>query len=246
MGMITGTDIYDQIDTLSGSKREEYIKNLFLTTSQVLPDSIKPIPITISGKALNGDDIVITYEALSDYLAGGIEGNLFRLPLCPKTAQTIADQLGCSLPTKKMVDQIYHAATTKLSPQPISPKKGEAHRESSITFRRHNLMIENQLKNKINVGLIAGHKKDIILTNRLLSVKGKVAIYGWHLLDGKAIQPVYVGHGDFYVDYSHGVRLIKKTVIVNGVKRKLEDVLNDKEIAHLLSDEGILKYMKYV
>jgi hypothetical protein len=243
--MITGTEIYNQIDTLNGSKREDLLKNLFIA-NQLIPPSIKPITITITGKSSKDDSVTIEYTALSDYLAGGVDGDLFRLPLCPKTAQIVADHYGCMLPTKKMVDQIWQAATTKLVPNPISPKPGEAGRENSITFRRHNRIIEEQLKSKVgDLGLIAGHKKDIVLTNRLVSAKGKVAIYGWHHLDGMPIQPLYTGHGDFYVDYSHGIRLINKTAKVNGVQRSLEDVLRDKELAHLLSDEGVLSFTRY-
>ena len=44
----------------------------------------------------------------------------------------------------------------------------------------------------------------------------RVAIYGWHTLDGKPIQPVYAGHVNWYVDYSHGIRLIAKKVKIDN------------------------------
>jgi hypothetical protein len=44
-----------------------------------------------------------------------------------------------------------------------------------------------------------------------------VASYGWHKLDGKPIQPVYAGHVNWYVDYSHGIRLIAKQVKMDGI-----------------------------
>jgi hypothetical protein len=82
---------------------------------------------------------------------------------------------------------------------------------------QHHLMIEGQRKNK--KGLIAGIKKDVVLSNKVLEHQrpNRVAIYGWHTLDSKPIQPVYAGHVNWYVDYSHGIRLIAKRVKIDGV-----------------------------
>ena len=77
-----------------------------------------------------------------------------------------------------------------------------------------------------------------MITNRLKEKPNKVAIYGWHQLDAKPIQPLYLGHADYYVDYSHGIRLVKETMTVDGKPRKVEDVLRDPEMSKLLSDEG--------
>jgi len=130
-------------------------------------------------------------------------------------AQKIADVYGCFLPTPLMVDAIYKASAVKLAPVPMY-----AYRDSTITMWQHHLIIEGQRKNK--KGLISGIKKDVVLSNKVLehAKPNRVAIYGWHLLDGKPIQPVYAGHVNWYVDYSHGIRLIARTVKVDG---KLED-----------------------
>ncbi|MFH0991594.1 MAG: hypothetical protein V1799_16430 [bacterium] len=42
-------------------------------------------------------------------------------PMTPLLAQRLCAALHCSLPTKKMVDDIYRAAPVKLAPQPIPP-----------------------------------------------------------------------------------------------------------------------------
>ena len=65
-----------------------------------------------------------------------------------------------------------------------------------------------------------------------------MAIYGWHHPDGKPIQPLYVGHVDWYVDYSHGIRLISRRMMVDGRPMQVADVLRDKELSPLLSNEG--------
>jgi len=149
--------------------------------------------------------------ALEDYFMVGSNTNWARVPITPMAAQKIADAYGCFLPTPSMVDAIYKASTVKLAPVPMY-----AFRDSTITMWQHHLMIEGQRKNK--KGLISGIKKDVVLSNKVLEHQrpNRVAIYGWHTLDGKPIQPVYAGHVNWYVDYSHGIRLIAKKVKIDG------------------------------
>ncbi len=85
--------------------------------------------------------------------------------------------------------------------------------------------------------LVAGHQKDIVLTPRLAEDSGKVAIYGWHRQDGTSIQPLYTGHAETWVDYSHGVRLVSEAVFLNGRPSTIREILQDPELAPLLSDE---------
>jgi len=65
-----------------------------------------------------------------------------------------------------------------------------------------------------------------------------VAIYGWHYPGGKPIQPLYVGHWDRYVDYSHGIRLVAGEMIIDGQTHRVSDVLKDTLLCGLVSDEG--------
>jgi len=85
---------------------------------------------------------------------------------------------------------------------------------------------------------MAGHKKDLVVSNRLWRNPGRVAIYGWHQPNGRAIQPLSTVHGAEYADYSHGVRLVARTAYLNGRAIDLEDLLADATYAGLLSDEG--------
>ena len=87
--------------------------------------------------------------------------------------------------------------------------------------------------------LTAGHHKDLVSTPRLAGTPGKVAIYGWHRPDGTPVQPLYTGHADTWVDYSHGVRLVGKTVSLNGHDTTVEQILADPKTAGLLSDEPL-------
>ena len=76
-----------------------------------------------------------------------------------------------------------------------------------------------------------------MLSSRLWSVPGRVAIYGWHRGADEPIQPLSTRHGARYADYSHGVRLVSDTVYVNGMPRKMTEVLEDSVLASRLTDE---------
>ena len=111
--------------------------------------------------------------------------------------------------------------------------------ESVEKFAEHNAQIEKQ---KAEAGgkngqLVAGIKKDVILSNRMTEQAGKVVIYGWHKSTGVSIQPVYGGHVDWYVDYSHGIRLVNNQVHIDGRPFLLTEVLSDPVLYKIFSDE---------
>ena len=88
---------------------------------------------------------------------------------------------------------------------------------------------------------VSGLKKDIVLTCVLKNdprYRRNVAIYGWHHPDGHAQQPLFVRHGNFYVDYSHGVRLVSRTCTVDGKEMDIRAILEDPALYRLLSDEN--------
>lgn len=93
--------------------------------------------------------------------------------------------------------------------------------------------------------LIAGHKKDVVIAAALASKPGRVGIYGWHRLDGRPIQSFYTGHLDSWVDYSHGLRLVHRDIVVDRHKRDLWEVLRDPEVAPLLSSDGVIEEPRY-
>ena len=169
------------------------------------------VPVTMPFTMPDGKKVKVTLYVAPDYFMVGTSKNWARVPITPMAAQKIADAYGCFLPTPSMVDAIYKASAVKLAPVPMY-----AYRDSTITMWQHHLMIEGQRNNK--KGLIAGIKKDVVLSNKVLehAKPNRVAIYGWHLLEGKPIQPVYAGHVNWYVDYSHGIRLIAQKVKIDG------------------------------
>ncbi len=188
----------------------------------------------------DGKTRTVVYCVSPDYLAVGRDDDFVRMPLTPYIAQHLADMLGCVLPTRKMVDDIYRAAEAKLIPQPLT----EA-RESLATFLEHHRLIQEQWKNRHPNQLVAGIKKDVIVTNELIKRPDHVAIYGWHKLDGKPIQPLTTVHVDWYVDYSHGIRLVDQWCEVDGKPMRIQEVRSDEALSELLSDEGPLEYISY-
>jgi len=196
--------------------------------------------IHTSIKDKKGKTIKATYYVMPDYLSIGTDDDWARIPLAPQTAQLVADKYNCFLPTRKMVNDIYQQATVKLEPVPMF-----AFRDSTVTMWQHHLVIEGQRKGKR--GLIAGIKKDVVISTRLSgNVKNnRVAIYGWHKTNGQAIQSLYTGHVNWYVDYSHGIRLVYQTIWVNGKAMNYKTVLNNALLKALLCDEAKCDYFSY-
>lgn len=195
---------------------------------------------------IEGKKSSITYFVAPDYLMVGSDTDYFYCPLTARSAQLIASKLKCILPTRKMVDRIYQSAVIKLDPEPIPPSM----RMMTVpVFMDHNELLQAQLKrNGISSGsLIAGHKKDVVISNKIKAKDGttRVVIYGWHKLDGKAIQPLYNGHKYDWVDYSHGIRLVQNQVLIDGHKRKAKWILRSKKYHELLSDEGQINKSGY-
>lgn len=181
-----------------------------------------------------------------DYVCVGTDDDYWLAPLTPGAAQAVADELGCVLPTRKMVDAIWRAAPLKLEPVPIMPSKAMT---TVPVFSQHTATVREQ-RDAARVAhpfgtLVAGHKKDVVITPRLEMLPDRVAIYGWQRKDGAAIQPLYLGHAATWVDYSHGVRLVKRAMTVGGAATTVEAVLADAEKSALLSDEGPITNTRY-
>lgn len=177
---------------------------------------------------------------LPDYIAIGTNDNYVRMPMGPLAAQRIADSLDCTLPTTFLVDRIAEASEGHIDIFPFRPLGGR--NCQPIVFQDSNNAIKALFKaHGYEFGqLISGLKKDIVLTYKIMTLSGyerNVAIYGWHHPDGRVQQPLFVRHGNFYADYSHGVRLIYNKVKIDGVEYDIREVLQSPELYRLLSDE---------
>ncbi len=198
-----------------------------------------PVRVSVTDSA-TGKIITATFYTSPDYLSLGTDADWARINITPMAAQQIADKLDCFLPTRKMVDDIYKAAKLKLEPVPMY-----AFRDSTPTMWHHHLIIEGQRKGR--KGLIAGIQKDVVLSGKITRdpKPGRVAIYGWHKLNGEPIQPLYTGHIYWWVDYSQGIRLVYRKIKVENKWMDYTAVMQDPVLQKLLCDEPWCDFTRY-
>jgi hypothetical protein len=232
----SGSVFMKRIETLPREEREEEIYKALAAGN--IPDFLRNT-VTLEGEFSDSEGRMhkVQYEAMPDYLSVGSDSDFCRIPMNPYTAQRLATLFGASLLTSKLSDHIYIMAPVKLTPFNYVPVGNQ--NELVTKFAEHNAQIEKQKAEAggINGQLTAGIKKDVILSSRIANKPGKVVIYGWHKPDGKPIQPVYDGHIDWYVDYSHGIRFVNNQVLIDGKPFLLSDVLRDPLLYKVFSDE---------
>ncbi len=185
-------------------------------------------------------DLGVTIYVMPDYLAIGSDDDYLRMPMNLATAMAVADAFGFQLPTRKMVNAIYAQATYRLTPAPLpaGPRM-----TSTDYYRIHNDLIERQARAEGAVpgALVSGHKKDVVFTNLLARMPGRIAIYGWHRPTGVPIQPLSTVHGACYADYSHGIRLVAALALQGATLRPVAEILADRTLSNTLSDEGVIR-----
>ena len=235
----TGTQVTNILTPLSLSEREQWIYAEVVRGN--VPDwlrALKPVSVSAAGHTA-------VYHVLPDYIAIGSDADYFLTPMTPVLAQRLADRLGCTLPTRKMVNQIWTNAPVKLNPQPIPPSPEMT---TVPVFAQHNAMVRAQRDTLTNThplgALVSGDKKDVIISTLIYSnlhsgVPKPVVIYGWHYTNGQPIQPAYNGHGETYADYSHGIRLVQMACTVDGDPNTVTNVLVQPTLAALFSDETL-------
>lgn len=241
---LSGSDFVRRITPLDLAEREKEIFTQI--TSGNVPNFLRRLSPVPARSVVEGKVNSATFYATPDYLAIGSDDDYFLTPISPNTAQRIADALHGSLPTPKMVNQIYFAAEVKLVPAPIPPS---AAMTTVPVFSNHNDIVRAQRAEQLKAhplgALVAGHQKDVVITAKLASNPGKVAIYGWHQTNGQPIQPLYLKHSASWVDYSQCIRLVQQKMTVNGAIKTVAEVLADPALAGLLSDEGPVPDPRY-
>lgn len=193
------------------------------------------------------------FFAAPDYLAVGSDEDNVRVPLDPVTATLIADQVGATLPTVEMVNRIWGASAIRLTYNTMPPTDKMT---STKWFVDHNVKVQERIDNWIlshkSSGYIAsGHKKDVVICKELQDHPDRVAIYGWcreiHPDNSWSVvqQLNFTSHSNRYADYSHGIRLISKEMVVNGKMMLVEDVLRDPDLCSMISDQGVIETPRY-
>lgn len=190
------------------------------------PMNLKMVPVVVGGSGGNRIELSVSSDYVMDIVGT-------RLSLFPWEAQNLADVLQCVLPSPRLVDLIWEKADLKLEPKSLSTNRG-----SQATLIQHNNLINQQINSR-EFTLVAGHKKDIVLSSRIPA--GKVVIYGWHKLDGKPIQPESSIHSASYKDYSQGTRLISRKVVVDGVGMDIWDAVNTPTWKQLVESRTLVR-----
>jgi hypothetical protein len=241
----TGSEFINIITPMSLTERENWIYAQVISGN--IPDFQRAlVPINVSA-TINGTPHTATYYVAPDYLAIGTDADYFLEPTSPLLAQRLCDALGCTLPTRKMVNQIWTNAPVKLEPFPYSPATYDILAISTFSLENDSVRaLRNAQTNAHPLGaLVSGDKKDVIISTKIYTnfangptITNVVVIYGWHHTTGAPIQPLYNGHEETYADYSHGTRFVQMNMIVDGAPATVTNVLTNPALAGLLSDES--------
>jgi hypothetical protein len=193
------------------------------------------------------------HTGVFNVLADGLKLGGVRLAGSAALCQQIADVLGASLATPRLLDEAWMQAALRIAPAIIVPNSSD-----TITMAQHSAKIDAATAASSEVsGLVMPVGKPWVLA-RAIS-EARAALYGWQ--SGQPIpgvplhaspatpgvyvvQPLSGVHAPDYVDYSSSVWLVSRTCSVDGVQRDLWDVLRDPALASLCSHEGALTVVR--
>lgn len=237
-GAKTGSQFMDFVTNMTFAQREEQIYNEIAAGN--IPDFLRSlINVQAQFTDANGTPHTVIYKVMPDYLAIGSNEDFCRIPMGPITAQRLATLFGATMPTSKLVDNIYTNSAIKLQPVTYAPVGNQ--NELVPKFVLHNRAIDSLrlIAGGVLGQLTGGTKKDVVVSNKIVdpSRPNHVTIYGWHQLNGQPIQPLTNIHINTYVDYSHGIRFLNNEIIFDGQIRKITDLLRDDILYKVLSDE---------
>ena len=238
LNAVSGSAFMESIKTMSFTARENAIKNELLSGN--IPNHLREmVEINVTYNDLNSNPHQLKYWVMPDYLAIGSDDDFCRIPMGPITAQTVADVFGASMPTRKLVDNIYVNAAIKLAPVPYAPVGNENEKVEKFILHNSDIQAQFNAANGTLGDLIGGTKKDVVISNKIIDPNrpNHVTIYGWHQLNGQPIQPLTNIHFDTYVDYSHGFRFIDSDIIIDGDTVQVKDILKDDILYKIISDE---------
>jgi hypothetical protein len=229
--------------TLSLTNRENIIYNEVAAGN--VPNFYRTMVAVTSTATISSVVQSVTYYVIPDYLAIGCDTDYFLMPMSPMLATKIGTLAGTTLPTRKMVGDIWSASTVKLAPQPLTAGP----LMTTVPFFAHHDSIVGQQRatfaNPLG-SLTSGDKKDVIISNTIYSTANRVIIFGWYYQGGTYIQPMTNVHADTYMDYSHGIRLVQNACMLNGTTpTTIQAVLQSSTLNPILSDEGAMAQPYY-
>jgi hypothetical protein len=200
------------------------------------------------------------HEATFQVLADGLSLGGVRLNGSATLLQKVADKLGASLMTPRLLDLAFLQATAVIPPLPMWPAD-----DSTASMVKESQKMDaaiDALKGGKRT-LVAPIGKNWVLSNALLRAKpGHAALYGWAVasewrplipkiptypgtLPGiQNIQPLATPHDAQYTDYAMLMDLVRRQCVVDGQPMDLLTVLRNPELAPLASHEGALQVLR--
>src|SRR5690242_10858378 len=113
----TGSEFVKFITSMSLTDRENAIYAQVVQGN--IPNWLRTMVLVTTNATIGGTSHTVSYYVTPDYLAIGSDSDYFLEPTTPLLAQRLADALNCSLPTRKMVNDIWKKAPCHLAPSPI-------------------------------------------------------------------------------------------------------------------------------
>jgi len=244
---MNGSQFAESIMGIVGRPRENAIMIELLNGN--IPEFMK-VPVHVA--AMDEDlGFSLTYTVIPRFLCIGTNEDHFYVPMTPTVAQAVADAYGMMLPTYKMVQDIFTFASFR---QIASPLKFGSQMGSTDYFKKHSDLVIKQLENVPLQALCDGYKKNIVISKKMETKPNSVFIYGWMKdQNGNFWQglPLYPGHDLAYSDYSHGVRLVDRKMMLTNLSDESSievdafDILKDDKLCKLLSAEGPILNPRY-
>lgn len=173
-------------------------------------------------------------------------GQRFRPQCNAVLLQKVADVVGGSLVTPKIMDLSYQQADVKLNATILSPTNMMT-TEKSILFNK-----EFEKKRAGRIGLIRDCGKTWVLTNQLGLKKNQAINYGFYDTNGpsrsnlglKLWQWNGTRHDSSHQDYSQLITLMADVCLLNGQEVPVAELLTNKEFAGLGSFEIPLRFTR--
>lgn len=133
-------------------------------------------------------------------------------PIARRDISSVCDEWGCEVPTAKLVDAIWEQSDLKLDCTKLRRNYNSFNDMATNTaYELQSEKILKQISEQLkengtdSYSIVSGTQKDFaILPN------GRTDLYGWHHLDGTLTEKGATSHSQTYIDYSQGLRLVRK------------------------------------
>ncbi|MGL5830551.1 MAG: hypothetical protein ACRCZE_00185 [Candidatus Altimarinota bacterium] len=205
------------------------------------PENMKTIDLK------GADGTTVKFQTTVDYLAIGSDNDYVRVPITPILAQHLSEKYGWGLPTRTMAHSIHDQADIQLTGIGLVNSDEDQEQMQGIGFiQKHNQKIEKQLgpdglaRLRSGKALVAGHKKDVIISRYVIDNPNGAMDYSGLYVNGRTPVQDTPAHEWTYRDYSHGFRPIGGNVIIAHPDGRTEtmkyyDAIKDKKIAKILN-----------